>query len=559
MAAGKMIKRLLFLLLLSLSISIFSQEMVPVEHTTLYPFLERMSNLQILPNYNSFQIPVTRREAAKYLVEIEKKKSELDNTDLKILADLYSEFEFEIAGTTNNYHSQFYEGLDITSNKEKYLYYTVEPDKFNVFINLIGKSESIFINNIDKSSTLKTNSATLGSIGGSIRGSLFNNFYFGVLGTNGKLFGSREVIQVKPDLKYNFKINEKPDETFFDNAEGYAFLDFNFIKFGFSRQRMKVGNGMLGTVIDPAAPPFDYIFLNFKYGFFQFDYFHGKLIAQGTSREDSVTGINTTIPDKYIGYHRIGFNISKHFSFGIGEMIIYNRSIDLSYLNPLNFYKSTEHFNWDRDNSMLFVDFTNNSIKGLKLYSTVLIDDIDFGKIGKKWFGNQPLYNIGFVSDNLYKYIPLSISFQFIHVENYVYSHRLINNNYTSFGLNLAGDLVPNSNNIFLRLDYRFNNRLSAAIDYNYTKHGANIKDSLGNVIKNVGGDINLGARNFDNSKVSFLDGDIEIKHNIGISINYEPVNQVIFSLKTLYLNNKIKSRLIFEDVRTFFTLSIVI
>ena len=336
MAAGKMIKRLLFLLFLTLSIRTFSQEMVPVEHTTLYPFLDRMSNLQILTDYNSFQIPITRREAAKHLVEIDKKKGELDNADVKILADLYSEFEFEITGTTKNYHSQISEGLDITSNKEKYLFYDVEPDKFNVFIDLIGKSESIFINNIDKSSTLKTNSATLGSIGGSLRGSLFNNFYFGVSGTNSKLFGSREVIQVKPDLKYNYKINSDLKDAFSDEAEGYAYLDFNFIKFGFSRQRMKVGNGILGTVIDPTAPPFDYIFLNFKYGFFQFDYFHGKLISQGTSREDSVTGTNTTIPDKYIGYHRIGFNISKHFSFGIGEMIIYNnRSIDCFFdLHP---------------------------------------------------------------------------------------------------------------------------------------------------------------------------------------------------------------------------------
>ncbi|MDP4114973.1 MAG: hypothetical protein Q8903_02495, partial [Bacteroidota bacterium] len=332
------------------------------------------------------------------------------------------------------------------------------------------------------------------------------------------------------------------------------------IRFGISHQRMKIGNGIMGTIIDASAPPFDYLFLNFKYSFFQFDYFHGKLLAQGTFPQDSITGLNTTIPDKYIGYHRLGFNISKHFSFGVGEMIIYkDRSIDLSYLNPLNFYKSTEHFNRDRDNSMLFVDFANNSFKGLKLFSTVLIDDIDFGKIGKKWYGNQTLYNIGFSSDNLYAIIPLSVSFQFIHVENYVFTNRLPNNNYTTFGLNLAGDLEPNSNTFCFQFDYRITNRLAAAINYSYTKHGMNVKDSLGNVINNVGGDINFGHRVMDNTSVGFLDGDLEIKHNLGLSLSYEPINQIICSLKALYLNNEIKKKLVLEDIRTFFTLSIVI
>jgi hypothetical protein len=60
--------------------------------------------------------------------------------------------------------------------------------------------------------------------------------------------------------------------------------------------------------------------------------------------------------DKFLVYHRIGFNINRHFNFGVGEFIIYGRrGIDLSYLNPFAFYKSIEHSNRDRDNSMLFL------------------------------------------------------------------------------------------------------------------------------------------------------------------------------------------------------------
>ena len=53
-------------------------------------------------------------------------------------------------------------------------------------------------------------------------------------------------------------------------------------------------------------------------------------------------------------------------------MIVYsNRSMDLSYINPFNFYKSAEHANQDRDNSLLFLDLQNNSLKGISFYGSI--------------------------------------------------------------------------------------------------------------------------------------------------------------------------------------------
>ena len=201
------------------------------------------------------------------------------------------------------------------------------------------------------------------------------------------------------------------------------------------------------------------------------------------------------IEEKYIGYHRIGFNFSRHFDFGVGELIIYgDRPIDLSYLNPFNFYKSVEHANQDRDNSMLFFDYNNNSIKGLKLFTTFLIDDMQFGQIGKGWWGNETMFNIGAYSTNLYNIIPLDIHLEYLRIEPYTFRHRLIRNAFTNFGYNLGPDIQPNTGLFFSQINYRFSNRLSLTASFSYSEHGANPVMNDG-TIRNVGGDINLGHR----------------------------------------------------------------
>ena len=147
---------------------------------------------------------------------------------------------------------------------------------------------------------------------------------------------------------------------------------------------------------------------------------------------------------------------------GLGEIVIYaNRSIDLSYLNPFAFYKSVEHANQDRDNSILFFDLANNSIEGLKFYSTIMLDDIDFGKLGTGWYGNQILLNLGLYSANFYKYIPLEISLQYLRIDPYVFTHRILESNYTNLGFGLGADIPPNSETYILGFKYYFTYRLS--------------------------------------------------------------------------------------------------
>ncbi len=532
---------LILISLVFISLPEFAQtEYVPSDNRV-YNFLERMETLQIIPDYNEFEIPKTRGEIAEYVKRVIHYKSTLDDADREFLDDLRIEFEYELYGTLNASEKLVDgRGYDFLSQNQKYLYFYNDPGKMNLFVNLTGEGNLLLKNDIRNN---KSNSAFPGIIGGEIRGTILDKFGLFIKGTDGIVFGDREAAYLKSDLKYNYKFNENPGETFFDETEGYITADFNLIRFKYGRDRMNIGYGPGKMILGNGSPIFDYLGMNIKYKFFSYSFFHGQLLGRESYAADTITGGVHVVESKFMVYHRIAFDISKHLNIGAGEVVIYGeRPLDLSYLNPFSFYKSVEHSNRDRDNAMLFFDVDNKSLDRVKLYASLLIDDITFGKLGTGWWGNQTIIDAGISSELLYSLLPLGIKFQYTRIEPYVYTHRLVRNNYTSYGYNLSSFTEPNSELFLTEINYRFNGRLSLSLFYNYKIHGANPLNTDGSIRKNVGGDINLGHRVFDSEQVKFLDGYKEYSRFYSLSIIYEPVNQYFITLNLNYLNETLQT-----------------
>ena len=526
------LKKVFFILFVFIPVLLYSQaEYVPASHPV-YSFLERMDALHFIKDYDSFQKPKTRKAIAEYLSQVDKIKRELDLVDNRIFTDLKSEFSFELYQTTNVYQSlidgEKYEPL---SQKEKFFYFHSDK-KGNLFINLTADADYIY----NSQNYLINRNAELLNAGGIIRGTIMNTFGFYIQGSNGFSIGSKEAALQKEELKYNYKFNEKPEQTFFDDNEGHLSLDFDWLKLKLGRDRLLLGPGENKVILAANSPKFDYFQLQFDYGIFSFSSFHGKMLGQASFDADTVTGGVNVIKEKYMAYHRLGFNLSDNFTLGAGEIIVYgDRPMEFSYLNPFNFYKSVEHNNRDRDNAMIFFDLENRSIKGLKLFAMLLLDDINYGKVGTGWFGNQTLWDVGLSSYNLYHIIPIDIHFEYTRVEPYVFTHRIQNNNFTNYGYGLSSVLAPNSELFFSKINYRLSHRFDASFSFSYTVHGANYLDNKGNIIKNVGGDFSLGHRNGDSETVRFLEGTKEILRKTTVNIGYEPYNEMKISLAAVY------------------------
>jgi hypothetical protein len=547
---------LLIIVLLINYISFAQTEYVSIDNSV-YEFLERMETLQIIPDYNSFEIPKTRKQISYYLKAIDSQKQKLDKADIGMLEDFKTEFEFDMYSSLKKSLTLIgNDDYDFLSQKQKYFFYYNEAGKANIFINLTGEGQFLLNNNQNFNTSA---SAFLGIIGGEIRGTFINKFGFFIKGTNGKVFGKREAALLRPELKYNYKLNENPDETFFDDTEGYLTADFDLVRLKYGRDRMNIGYGVNKIIMGNIEPKFDYLALNLNYKFFTYSFFHGQLLGQETLVSDSVTGGVHSLTSKYIAYHRIGFNISKAVNFGAGEVIIYgDRSIDLSYFNPFSFYKSVEHSNRDRDNAMLFFDFNNKSIRGIKLYVSLLIDDITFGKLGTGWWGNQTILDAGIYSELLYPVLPLGIKLQYTKIDPYVYTHRLIRNNFTSFGYSISSFTNPNSETFLTQFNYRINNRMEANFTFDYQIHGANILNPDGTIQENVGGDIALGHRLSDSENIKFLDGYKEYSRLFSLELSYEPYNEYYLIFNFNYTNESLQT-VHNKSLGTAFTLKVKI
>lgn len=514
---------------------------VPVEDE-IYHFLDRMNTLGILDNYNSFELPKTRKNITTYLKIISNKTKRLNSVDKNKLTDYLIEFEFDLTSSLNKSDALFpnWNFKYLLSEKEKFLYSYSNSTGTSFFINFIGKLDHLF------QSDYKTNqnrNATLFRFGGEFRGSLFSRVGFSVNTTNGSFSGNKSLAQSYSSLKYNYKFTRTSGsdlgDNYFDETSAFLSLDYDFVKLKIGNDRNLFGYGKHKVLLSDNAPRMEYINFLLTYKSFNFSFFHGKLLGnQHQEFDDEQGGINI-VSDKYFIYHRIGLNISKHLNFGAGEMIIYaNRNIDFSYLNPFNFYKSAEHANQDRDNAFLFFDFQNNTIDGLKLYSTILIDDIDFGKIGSGWYGNQTLMSFGAYSNQLYKIFPIDIELQYIKISPYVFTHRIKDNNFTNSDFNLGSTLQPNSSSTHLDLYYSPHYRVNINLGFNYTLHGANKTTENGELKTNYGGNILVGHRPGDSEEIYFLGGNREIFREYNFKTTFEPIKNWLLSININYINN---------------------
>jgi hypothetical protein len=199
---------------------------------------------------------------------------------------------------------------------------------------------------------------------------------------------------------------------------------------------------------------------------------------------------------------------------GFSEWIIYSgRYPDLAYMTPISFFKSLEHALHDRDNSGMALDGTFRFLDMFQIKGSFFLDDIIFENIGKGYWSNKFAWNIGAVAA-----LPANIDMgvEYSRVEPYTYSHFNIQNNMTNDGRLFGTYLYPNSDETMFLVNWWYGGRYPLTLKVFYQRHGENIYDKDGNLIKNVGGDFRYIPRPADPSTgfpgdpgfgLKFLDG----------------------------------------------------
>jgi hypothetical protein len=158
---------------------------------------------------------------------------------------------------------------------------------------------------------------------------------------------------------------------------GVGYDDGKYIlQYGRGRQSWSLGNE-LDLVISDDAPPFDYGMFGVNLSNINFRYFHGYL-----GKEDDY--------NRYIVGKGLEWSNKKSLIFSFSEILIYsgkNRSLDLSYLNPISSHLEIElndrqnYGDIDNGNAIwqFSMDFLHN--KNIRISSNFIIDELIFDRI----------------------------------------------------------------------------------------------------------------------------------------------------------------------------------
>lgn len=516
-------------------------ENVPLDHD-IYIFLKEMKVKNVLDYVHDDSPNMSRAEIKKHLAQINTNKDQLSATEIKLLKKFQNEFYDDSADSSNTIQlfgssAGFSTDLsDFASNKLKYMY-AYKEESVNFYMEVLGRAM------YGQSFKPVVNNSELYDIGFRMRGTLLDKIGYSLTVQKGGVSGSQDMAPTfDPRLNYNFKFFERLENIGnYDFTEGYLRYYVEPVKdmglsFQIGREKVTLGYGYGSKlVLSGNHPTLDFIRTDFNYGVFSFTSLHGAMVGDFTfKREDNYT--------KYFAYNRFKLKFKNLFDFGFGESIIYSgRDLDLAYLNPFAFYKFVEMSIQDRDNAVVFLDIQTNFIKNLELQGTFFLDENILSHLQEmELFSNKTAYQLGAFWYSPFSLNDLSLVLEYTKVRPYVYSHINPKNAYTSYGENLGHQIGPNSDEIFTRLSYNFNEWLRGNFEFQHIRSGENIYDALGNLVFNAGGDYFIGHREgIDSKYIKFLDGDRYNKNIYTISLRVEPIRELYFDILYKYCAEK--------------------
>lgn len=524
----------LLLTLLFSAVAVHSQtEHAPVQHPV-YQFLLRAEARGLLPHFSLSSLPLQRQEIIAALTQIRSAESRLSHEEVSTL-ELY-ETEFEIKKRSNAV--VIYSPSDsaqvlsqrMFGSDEKFIY-RYKDSTANINISPLGSFEAFA-----QSGSGKKQNAQLGTLGARISGSVGSSLGYYLQATNSALFGGdKSLVLQNEKYKQNIKFAELGSDMDFSESHIRFQSDWFYAVIG--RETQLLGAGLRQKLfISETSPAFDALSLGARFSNFEYRFTHASLLALPESVVEA--GFNTYIPYKFAAMHRFALKPSWG-EVAFWEGIIYSdRFPDLAYLNPLSFFKSLEHALRDRDNSIMGMDGTVRIFDGLQLKGTFLLDDIIFSKIGTGFWSNKTAWNISISAALPFN---LDVGFEYSRIEPYTYSHFNTRNSYTNDGKMLGSYLLPNSDAFVVQTNYWFGGRYPVFLNCFFMRHGENVYNENGELLKNVGADPLITRRppDFETGRpadpetVTFLDG--ILKKTFGLEVGGGVELARGFNLKALY------------------------
>ena len=139
--------------------------------------------------------------------------------------------------------------------------------------------------------------------------------------------------------------------------------------------------------------------------------------------------------------HYLSFSPWKKFNVSIFESINWQasdssdyRGFDISYLNPVIFYRPVEFNLGSGDNALTGINLRFTPLKGIVLYGQFVIDEFKIKEMtsGNGWAGNKYAWQTGIKTFDLLGIRNLNFQIEFNSIRPYMYTHATIVQNYSN-------------------------------------------------------------------------------------------------------------------------------
>ena len=519
---------------------------VPLDNPV-YRFLDRMETLGILDNLRDGIKPYDRAFVADMLVRADSMRQELTTIDRRRLDNYLLDFRFDIN------HEQLYDQLNkpgrvyspfsgwgqFKSDFTRFFQQN-QPEEENHVL-LWEDSTSSFYFDFIMGANYDSRSDDLQRWNQSetyrFRGSFSENLGYMLNVSFYRIFGDDGYRDQDPVLKSSWR-NERDERIYFDQSGGDLAFRTKYVDFHFAYQPVIWGPGGSGQLIlSDNVTQYPYLSLSTNWSWGSFTYLHGKLLS--LTNGDSLDG-QPFYPEKWIVANRLEFSPVKNMSIGLNGMILYgNRYLEWAYLLPFSYLRATEHNLRDRDNALLAIDAEIRVMRGLKLYGTILIDELKKSELFTNWYGNKHGFQAGFHLTDPFGLPNLTLRAEYVAIMPWVYTHKYNINRYINDGSSLGHWAGPNSEIYYLDLAKDWHQRLRMGIRFMQWKHGANYEN------ENIGGDILLGHNALlgdqeePRTTREFLEGILTTNYLTEFYTEYEILNDLFLDFSARNLINR--------------------
>lgn len=218
----------------------------------------------------------------------------------------------------------------------------------------------------------------------------------------------------------------KDDGYDFPLAEAnITFTPNKFIDLQLGYGRNFIGDGYRSLLESDGASPYPYFKINTN--FWKIKYTNTYTWLKDVRPEVTV---DRTYATKFMANHYLSWNVSNRLNLGFFESVVWtkdnNRGFDMSFVNPIIFYRAVEFGSSSRSgNALLGLTFKYKWDASINAYGQFLLDEFSLGDVkgGENSWKNKFGYQVGVKYYNAFKVKNLLLQLEYNHVRPYVYSH----------------------------------------------------------------------------------------------------------------------------------------